>query len=117
MQPKTSKQLNDIRDAASFILQQTKGRSAVQYKSDRLLRQAVERNFEIIGEAVNRIRQGDAAIAAQITDADKIVAFRNVLIHGYHLIDDDEVWRVIANSLPLLLSEVEAILSASGGMP
>lgn len=112
MQPKTQKQLNDVRDAADFILQQTRGLSANAYKADRLLRQAIERNFEIIGEAINRIRQGDPAVASQITDADRIVAFRNVLIHGYHLIDDDEVWRVIVNSLPILLREVEALLAA-----
>lgn len=111
MQPKTRKQLNDVRDAAEFILQQTRGLSVAGYKADRVLRQAVERNFEIIGEAVNRIRQGDPAIASRISNVDRIVAFRNVLIHGYHLIDDDEVWRVIVGSLPTLLNEIVALLS------
>ena len=111
MQPKTRKQLNDVKDAAAFILQHARGLTADAYKGNRLVRQAVERNFEIIGEAINRIRQGDPAVASQITDADRIVAFRNVLIHGYHLIDDDEVWRVIGNSLPILLKEVEQLLS------
>ena len=110
MQHRTRKLLEDILDAASFILDRTAGVSAAVYKSDRLLRQAVERNFEIVGEAVNRLRQSDPPVAARITDADRIVAFRNVLIHVYHLIDDDEVWRVITNSLPPLLREVQELL-------
>jgi uncharacterized protein with HEPN domain len=111
MQPKTQKLLDDIRDAAAFILDRTRGLSAESYKNDRLLRQAVERNFEIIGEAVSRLRKSDPSVASGISNADHIVAFRNVLIHGYHLIDDTEVWRVIVQSLPILLREIEAILS------
>ena len=83
MQPKTPRLLDDIRDAAAFILQVTSGSTLETYRGDRLLRQAVERNFEIIGEAVNLLRKLDPAVAARITDASRIVAFRNVLIHGY----------------------------------
>ena len=90
MQHRTLKQLDDVRDAAAFILDRTRGLSGQAYENDRLLRQAIERNFEIIGEAMNRVRKDDPAVAAQITDADRIVAFRNVLIHGYHLIDHAE---------------------------
>lgn len=91
MPPKTQKLLDDIRDAAKFILDSTAGSSEAEYVADRLLRQAVERNFEIIGEAMGRLRKLDPGTASKITDADRIVAFRNVLIHGYHLIDDTEV--------------------------
>ena len=114
MQPKTRKLLDDVRDAAAFILDQTRGLTSELYLRDRLRRQAVERNFEIIGEAVNLLRKSDPAVASQITDADRIVAFRNVLIHVYHLIDDAEVWRVIETSLPILLKEVEALLNDPG---
>jgi uncharacterized protein with HEPN domain len=55
MQPKTPKHLEDIHDAAAFILEVTAGKTLEAYRADRLLRQAVERNFEIIGEAVNRL--------------------------------------------------------------
>ena len=97
MQIKTRKLLEDIRDAAAFVLDNTRGLSAAAYSANRLLRQAVERNFEIIGESVNRLRKLDPPVAVGITDADRIVAFRNVLIHTYHLIDDAEVWRVIGS--------------------
>jgi len=113
MQSRTQKQLDDVRDAAAFILDRTRGFSAQSYENDRLLRQAVERNFEIIGEAINRLRKSDPTTALRISDADRIVAFRNTLIHGYHIIDDAEVWRVIVHSLPLLLEEVNALLASS----
>jgi uncharacterized protein with HEPN domain len=115
MQPLTRKLLDDVRDSAAFIQSQTRGLSAAQYLNDRLVRQAVERNFEIIGEAVNRLRKIDAGTATLITDADRIVAFRNVLIHGYHMIDDAEVWRVVESSLPVLLRDVDALLAPPSG--
>ncbi len=70
----------------------------------------MERNFEILGEAMGRVRTTDPDVFARITDAGRIIAFRNVLIHEYHVIDDAEVWRVIVDSLPILLREVEGLL-------
>jgi uncharacterized protein with HEPN domain len=117
MQLRTRKLLEDISDASAFITEQTQGSSLESYLANRLLRQAVERNFEIIGEAVNPLRRSDAAVAARITDADRIIAFRNVLIHGYHLIDDAEVWQVVVASLPTLAREIEAIIASAQGQP
>jgi uncharacterized protein with HEPN domain len=59
MQPKTPKLLDDIRDAAAFIRQVTNGKTLDGYRADRVLEQAVERNFEILGEAVNRLARTD----------------------------------------------------------
>ncbi len=84
------------------------------YIADRLLRQAAERNFEIIGEAVNSLRRLEPAMAAKITDADRIVDFRNLLIHGYAMVDDHQVWAIITASLPKLLIEVNALLPTDG---
>ena len=77
----------------------------------RPLRQAVERNFEIIGEAVGRLAAIDPANRRRIGDHPQIIAFRNVLIHGYDLIDDAQVWRVITSDLPRLEQQVSEILS------
>ena len=68
MQPKTPKLLDDIRDAAAFIRQVTDGKSLDAYRADRVLRQAVERNFEILGEAVFRLARTDPQTAARIGD-------------------------------------------------
>jgi uncharacterized protein with HEPN domain len=95
MQPQSSKLLEDIRDAAAFIREVTTGKSLVDYGADRLLRQAIERNFEIIGEAIKRLAQHGAETAARIDDYRQIIAFRNVLIHGYDLVDHALVWSTI----------------------
>ena len=113
MQARTRKLLEDVKDAAAFILSQTAGHTSGSYSRERLLRQAVERNFEIIGEAVNIVRKFDPDVAKMISDADRIVAFRNLLSHAYHLIDDAEVWRVIESSLPVLLREVDELIQKS----
>ena len=86
MRPKTPKLLEDIRDAAVFIEQGTAARSLDDYHDDRLLRQADERNFEINGEAVRRLTETDPGTGSRIDQHGQIIAFRNLLIHGYDLL-------------------------------
>jgi uncharacterized protein with HEPN domain len=114
MQPKTPKLLDDIRDAATFIRQATDGKNLDDYRANRLLRQAVERNFEIIGEAVRRLADHDPTTAANIGEYPQIISFRNLLIHGYDLIDDQQVWHVIQNDLPALIRSVQELLNKQG---
>jgi uncharacterized protein with HEPN domain len=111
MQPKTPKILDDIRDAAAFIRQVTEDKTLDQYRTDRLLRQAVERNFEIVGEAVKRLSETDPDSVSRIDGYKQIIAFRNILIHGYDLIDDEQVWRVVQNDLPSLIETVRKLRS------
>ena len=110
MPPDVPKWLEDIRDAASYILEATKDQTQEDLADDRMLRQAVERNFEVIGEALNRIGRSDESILTRLTDHRRIIAFRNILIHGYDSIDVEIVWQVIRHRLPELLLEVEALL-------
>jgi uncharacterized protein with HEPN domain len=112
MRPKTPKLLEDIRDAAAYIVELAQGRTLEDYNRDRMLRQAVERNFEIIGEAVSRLTRLDPDTAGRIGSHRQIVDFRNVLIHGYDLIDHRIVWSTIAEKIPVLLKEVESLLRA-----
>lgn len=102
--------LEDIRDASSFILQATAGKKQEDYDLDRLLRNAVERNFEIIGEAMRRLARESPEAIRQINEYERIIAFRNILIHGYDLIDDELVWDTIERKVPVLLREVENLL-------
>ncbi|CAN5611336.1 MAG: DUF86 domain-containing protein [Actinomycetota bacterium] len=102
--------LEDIRDAASFILEATEGQSREGYSRNRLLRQAIERNFEIIGEAMRRLTRESPETAHQISEHERIIAFRNILIHGYDLVDDELVWDTIKEKVPALLAEVESLL-------
>ena len=110
MRPEAPKHLEDMRDAASFVLEVTAADSLDDYLANRLLRQAVERNFEIIGEALNRLHRSDPATAARIGDMPRIVAFRNILAHGYDAIDHEVVWYLIQEELPGLLRTVQALL-------
>lgn len=91
-----------------------RGKTLHEYERDRLLRQAIERNFEIIGEAMNRLAQQDAEIASRISKHRRIIDFRNLLIHGYDLIDHRIVWSTIDEELPVLLSQVQRLLAAAG---
>jgi uncharacterized protein with HEPN domain len=112
MESKSPKLLEDIRDAAAFVRQITEHKSLDDYRGDRLLRQAVERNFEIIGEAVGRLAKIDPATSSKIGQHAQIIAFRNILIHGYDLIDDAQVWDVIQQDLPKLGADVTALLKS-----
>jgi len=111
MDPKSPKFLEDIRDAAAFIEQVTRAKSLADYQTDRLVRQAVERNFQIIGEALSKLAKTDPSTAARIGRYQRIISFRNLLIHGYDVIDDSQVWEIIEQHLPLLLVEVTQLLA------
>ncbi len=78
------------------------------YKSNRMLKRAVEREFEIIGEAMNRIEKIDSKI--EISSKNKIISMRNRVIHGYDKIDDEIIWGTIVRHLPILKKEVNALI-------
>lgn len=110
MHPKSPKWLQDIADACALIRRATQDKTLTVYEQDGVIRSAVERNFEIIGEALNRIRRSDPTTAARVPEHDNIIAFRNLLIHGYDVIDHARVWEVIQNDLPRLQEQVQKLL-------
>src|SRR5579859_7773810 len=103
------KSLEDMRRAADFLRSITADRTLDDYRNDEVLRSVVERKFEIIGEALNRLQKGDSALAAQIPDQRKIISFRNILIHGYDIVDDEVVWRIVKEDLPILKRQIEIL--------
>lgn len=78
------------------------------YQNDSRTKRAVERNIEIIGEAMNRILKQDSKII--ISNSRKIVDVRNRIIHGYDSVSDDLIWGIVIKNLPILQSEVEKLL-------
>ncbi len=112
MRLEEKKCLEDIRQAAELILQFTVGKTFADYDGDALLRSAVERQFEIIGEAVNRLAKLDPGITSLLPDAPRIVAFRNILIHGYDVVDNHVVWDVVQNNLAPLRDRVTSLLTS-----
>lgn len=111
MQPDSKKYLFDIRHAAKLIAGFCSGRSFEDYVADDMLKSAVERQFGIIGEALARLAKTDSLVAEQVTDFRRIIAFRNILVHGYATVDDRIVWGVVETSLPGLIESVEGLLS------
>lgn len=79
-----------------------------------MLRSAVERQFEIVGEVLNQLSRVDPALARQIPDLPRIVAFRNVLVHGYVAIDDRLVWEVAMERVPSLVVLLEELIGEPG---
>lgn len=104
-----AKTLLDIDRACRAIESFTRGKSLSDYKRDFMLRSAVERQFEIAGEAISRLSRIDEALTQRIRDHARIISFRNRLIHGYDSIDDEVVWGVIEKNLPLLLADLADI--------
>ena len=78
-----------------------------------MLYSAVERQFEIIGEAFVGLRRLDPALAGQLPDLAEIIAFRNVLVHAYATIDHQIVWDVIQNDLPRLRGVLARLLGTA----
>jgi uncharacterized protein with HEPN domain len=112
MRLEARKYLLDIQVAADRIGRFTRGKSFEQYLADEMLRSAVERQFGIAGEALSRLAKDDSTVAAAIPDYGKIVAFRNILIHGYASVDDRIVWGVIENYLAQLRAAVQSLLDS-----
>ena len=78
------------------------------YMADKMLRRAIEREFEIIGEAMNRIEKIDSTI--DISSKKQIINMRNRVIHGYDKIDNEVIWGTIVRHLPKLKQEIEILL-------
>jgi len=99
--------LNSILEIESFVdFEET---NFQDYSSDVKTKRAVERNLEIIGEAVNRISKKDENL--EITDKRKIISVRNRIIHGYDQVSDELIWSIITQYLPVLEKEVRQYLN------
>jgi uncharacterized protein with HEPN domain len=110
MQLESKKYLFDIQQAAGLLTDFTRGKTFADYQGDPLLKSAVERQFEIIGEALARLARLDPQTASRISEYRRIIAFRNILIHGYAQIDERLVWGVLEAKLLTLAQEVKNLL-------
>ena len=103
----------DVREAALAIQTFLSGMDAAAFAGSALVQAAVERKFEVIGEALNQLAKQDAGMASRIPDLRLIVAFRNQLIHGYASISTGTVWTIAQDALPPLLATVQELLDVS----
>jgi uncharacterized protein with HEPN domain len=99
-------------DAAKAIQQYVANLTDQQFLADRTVRDAVNWNYCVIGEALSQLRQVDGATASQINEYTRIIGFRNQLIHGYGLVDDRVTWRITQDKLPILIRDLENLLKS-----
>ncbi len=92
MPPETPKLLHDMQTAAQDIADSSAGRTYELFLLDKQLRMAIERAFEIVGQALTKLHKIDPSTATSITDWRAIMGFRNVLIHGYAIVDPAKTW-------------------------
>ena len=97
--------LNAIIEIESYSEEHT---TFEEFRSDLKTKRAVERNIEIIGEAMNHILKKDNEI--QITQARQIVDVRNRIIHGYDTVSDEIIWTIVIQYIPILHNEVSSLL-------
>ena len=110
MRPESAKYLQDVLTAIDKVFEFTAGCDAGRYRAEEMLQSAVERQLEIVGEALAQLARRDPETAQRISEHARIVAFRNVLIHGYANVDPRVVWDIVTTKLATLRREVSALL-------
>ena len=111
MRLESAKLLEDIRKASEDALDMARGNTYEDYLRNKQLRYAIERCFEMAGEALTQLNKIDPQTAQSITDWRAIIGFRNVLIHGYAIVRHDKTWDIVTHELPILLSEATQLLT------
>ena len=111
MPPEAEKLVHDIQAALAEIRNFTGGMDLPSYRADAKSRAAVERKFEVVGEACVRLREKAPEWYGKIPDAPMVVGFRNRLIHGYDDVDDGIVWDIVQNKLPQFSAEIDRLLT------
>ena len=109
-EPDALESLGFMRDAARLISRFTEGKSFSEYERDVMLRSAVERQFIIIGESVNLLLKAEPEAVSRITEYRRIVDFRNRLAHRFFHVNNEMVWNIINNHLPVLRAEVAELI-------
>jgi len=112
MKDDARKNLVDILQTAEEIETFVRGMDFKTYQNSPVTQRAVERDFEIIGEALSRIRRIDEELLEKISEYDRIIGFRNILIHSYDVVDEMIVWKAVENHLPILIKEIQDLLDA-----
>ncbi len=110
MRPETAAALYDMSMAAERIAEATRGKTFPEYESDWYFQSAVERQFEILGEALVRVRDLERPIYYRIPDAEKIVGLRNIIIHGYDAVDASILWAIVEERLADLRNILASLL-------
>lgn len=111
MPPEARKLLTDMLNSAEAVLRFVSGKTLEDMRLDDVLRSSVYFKFVVIGEALAQLRRFDPTLADRINESSRIIAFRNQVIHGYGLVDDEITWRIVETKVPVLIEDVKRLLS------
>ncbi|MHC4574452.1 MAG: HepT-like ribonuclease domain-containing protein [Planctomycetota bacterium] len=111
MQPETRKFLYDVCQACEALVKFTEGKNLDDYKADLLLRSGVERQLMIIGEALSQAGKIDPSLSESIGDIRQIINLRNVIVHGYAMVENETIWGILQEHVPKLREEVKTLLA------
>jgi uncharacterized protein with HEPN domain len=100
----------DVEKACDLVLKFTRGITLDAFLRDEMVQSAVERQSEIIGEALKQAVSLDQTLSERISDVSRIIAFRNRLIHGYASVSPQVVWGIVTNDIPKLLTEIRVVM-------
>ena len=104
------KYLYDIVNCSEFVLQLTKDKTVDDYKNDRVFRSALERELQIIGEAMLQLDHISPETVDKISEHRSIIGFRHVLVHGYDSLDPNTVWNVVETKIEVRLEQAKELL-------
>lgn len=110
MANETNSLLFDVIEGCRRVEEFTASLGFEEYDNNDLIRSAVERQFIIIGEAINRLKACDEGVYSAIPYASQIVGFRNILVHGYNVVSNELVWEIIRDHLSELKKTCESFL-------
>jgi uncharacterized protein with HEPN domain len=111
MLPKTRKLLSDMAEASDAISEFVANVNLPQFLENKIVRAAVYYEFLIVGEVLSQLRQVEESVADRISEHQRIIGFRNQIIHGYSKVDDEITWRIINDKLPVLRRELRMLLA------
>jgi uncharacterized protein with HEPN domain len=115
MKTTLKKRLLDALSACRAIQSFVANRTFAEYERDQMLRSAVERQFEIIGEALSQAENDSSELSTLIPDLRRIVGMRNRIIHGYDSVDDELLWQTIQSHVPPLAQRLTELLESDAG--
>jgi uncharacterized protein with HEPN domain len=110
MRSESKKYLYDMLRACETLGQFVEGKQFADYDGDLLLRSAVERQLMIVGEAMSQATRTDEELAEQIEDAREIIDLRNVIVHGYTVIENETIWGILQADVPKLRDQLAQLL-------
>lgn len=105
------KYLHDMLSSCRFLIEFTGGKTIDDYINDRAFRSALERELQIIGEAMMQLEGVAPALTEKIPEYRNIIGFRHVLVHGYDSLNPATVWNVVETKLQGLEEKLQQLLS------